>query len=99
MSTKTTKVDDRSDSELLSAARSDPDNPPREDRAPGRKRSRVFVIRRALKMTEEQFSETFGIPLDAVRDWEAGRSEPDPAARAYLKVIAAEPAMVRQVLA
>jgi putative transcriptional regulator len=34
-----------------------------------------------------------------LRDWEQGRYEPDAAARAYLRVIAREPAAVRKALA
>ena len=91
----------RTDAVILAAARSDPDNPPREDRGPGslgKPRARAFVIRRAFKMTQEQFCETFHIPLGTLRDWEQGRAEPDQAARAYLRVIAADREAVEKAL-
>ena len=59
----------------------------------------VSIIRRALKLSQEQFAATFHIPLGTVRDWEQGRYEPDAAARAYLRVIARAPGTVRKVLA
>lgn len=100
--TKAAKQKRHSEKDILAAARNDPDNPPREDRKPGdlgKPRPRAFVIRRALKMTQEQFSETFQIPLGTLRDWEQGRVEPDQAARAYLKVIAVDPEATKAALA
>jgi putative transcriptional regulator len=49
------------------------------------------VIRRALRLTQEEFSARYKIPPGTLRDWEQGRSEPDQPARACLKVIAADP--------
>ena len=87
--------------EIDAAALRDPDNPPRSSYAPGRlkPRPRVFVIRRALKLTQEEFAEKFQIPVGTVRDWEQGRVEPDQAAKAYLKVIAHSPGLVLEALA
>lgn len=56
------------------------------------------IIRRALELTQEEFSERYHIPLGTLRDWEQGRAEPDQAARAYLKVIASEPERVGRLL-
>jgi putative transcriptional regulator len=86
--------------EVHAAALRDPDNPPRSSYAPGqlKPRPRVFTIRRALKLTPEEFAEKFQIPVDTVRDWEQGRVEPDQAAKAYLKVIAHNPDLVLQAL-
>jgi putative transcriptional regulator len=58
----------------------------------------VKIIRRALGLTQEAFSARFRIPLGTLRDWEQGRSEPDQLARAYLRVIAAEPTVTAKVL-
>src|SRR5436190_15467796 len=82
--------------EVHAAALRDPDNPPRSSYAPGRLKSRprVFIIRRALKLTLKEFAEKFQIPIGTVRDWEQGRVEPDQAAKAYLKVIAHNPESV-----
>ena len=60
---------------------------------------RSKTLRRALGLTQEEFSERYRIPLGTLRDWEQGRSEPDAPSRAYLKVIAANPEMVRLALA
>lgn len=88
------------EAEVHAAALRDPDNPPLSSYGPGRllRRPRVFVIRRALKLTQEEFAEQFQIPVGTVRDWEQGRVEPDQAARAYLKVIAHDPELVLQAL-
>ncbi len=59
----------------------------------------VSVIRRALKLPQEQFAAAFYIPIGTIRDWEQGRYQPDAAARAYLRVIAREPNIVRRALA
>ena len=61
--------------------------------------ARSKTMRRAMGLTQEEFSERYRIPLGTLRDWEQGRSEPDATSRAYLKVIAANPEMVRQTLA
>ena len=46
------------------------------------------IIRRALGLTQEEFSAHYHIRLGTLRDWEQGRAEPDQPTRAYLKVIA-----------
>ena len=56
------------------------------------------VIRRALKLTQEEFAAQFHIAIGTLRDWEQNRYEPDGAAKAYLKVIAREPDAVRRAL-
>lgn len=48
-------------------------------------------IRFALKLSQEQFAERYGLSLATLRDWEQYRSEPDTAALSYLKVIQADP--------
>jgi putative transcriptional regulator len=60
---------------------------------------RSKTMRRALGLTQEEFSERYRIPLGTLRDWEQGRSEPDAPSRAYLQVIAKNPEMVRLALA
>ena len=57
------------------------------------------TLRRALRLTQQQFAERYHIPLGTLRDWEQMRSEPDQAARAYLKVIARHPDLVAETLA
>ena len=58
----------------------------------------VKIIRRALGLTQDAFSARYRIPLGTLRDWEQGRSEPDQPARAYLRVIAAEPTITAKAL-
>ena len=54
----------------------------------------VKGIRKRLKMTQARFSDTFGFSLDAVKHWECGRRTPESSARAFLTVIAKNPAAV-----
>ena len=86
--------------EINAAALTDPDNPPRTpEREKHLKRvPRVKVMRRALKLTQEEFAARFRIPLGTLRDWEQGKTEPDQAARAYLRVIAHNPKAVTEAL-
>ena len=58
----------------------------------------VKVIRRALGLSQEEFSDRFRIPLGTLRDWEQGRKDPDAAAKAYLIVIARDAAAVMAAL-
>ncbi len=59
----------------------------------------VKKLRERLDLTQEQFALAFGLELDAVRNWEHGRREPDAAARSFLMVIERAPEMVRDALA
>jgi putative transcriptional regulator len=59
----------------------------------------VRAMRRKLGMTQEEFAIRYGLTLARVRDWEQGRSAPDGAARAYLRVIEKEPEAVDRALA
>jgi putative transcriptional regulator len=86
--------------EINAAALTDPDNPPRtSEREKHLKRvPQVKVMRRALKLTQEEFAARFHIPLGTLRDWEQGKTQPDQAARAYLRVIARNPKAVLEAL-
>lgn len=86
--------------EIHAAALTDPDAQPLtdEDLARMKRVSRVKIIRRALRLTQEEFAARYHIPLGTLRDWEQGRSEPDQTAKAYLKVIAANPQAIYQAL-
>jgi len=59
----------------------------------------VKRIRELLGMTQEQFALSFGLDVDAVRNWEHGRREPDLAAKSYLTLIDREPEVAQQGLA
>jgi putative transcriptional regulator len=58
----------------------------------------VRAMRVKLGMTQERFAIRYGLTLARVRDWEQGRSSPDGAVRAYLKVIEREPEAVERAL-
>jgi putative transcriptional regulator len=82
----------------------DPNDP--EDRdvsVAGLKRAhmgrRFRILRHRLGMTQDQFARTYGIPLASLRQYEIARYMPPPATRAYLKVIEAEPDVVRRAVA
>ncbi|MGI8398653.1 transcriptional regulator [Rhizobium sp. SA279] len=81
------------DEEAETNALADPDNPSlsAEQLAAAPRMPRIKIIRRALRLTQEEFSARYHIPLGTLRDWEQSRSEPDQPARAYLKVIAVAP--------
>jgi putative transcriptional regulator len=59
----------------------------------------VRSIRKHVKMSQAEFSRAYGISKRALQEWEQGGRQPDSAARAYLTVIAREPAVVRRALA
>jgi putative transcriptional regulator len=59
---------------------------------------RAKIIRRALRLTQEEFAARYHIPLGTLRDWEQGRADPDQTARAYLHAIARDPDGVRRAL-
>ena len=86
--------------EIHAAALSDPDaRPMTEAELRNAKRvPRVKTMRRALRLTQEEFAARYHIPLGTLRDWEQGHSEPDQTAQAYLKVIAANPEAIYQAL-
>lgn len=58
----------------------------------------VKAIRRRTGLTQAGFAASFGLSLHALRNWEQGKRQPDPAARAYLRVIEVAPEVVRQAL-
>ena len=70
----------------------------REELDAARRVPRVRSLRSALGLTQEQFSDTYRIPLGTLRDWEQGRSDPDAPARALLEVIAHEPEVAAKAL-
>ena len=94
------RFDALTDEEAHAAALTDPDAQPlTPERLRRMKRvPRALTLRRALGLTQEEFAARYHIPLGTLRDWEQGRSEPDPAARAYLHVIAHDPDGVRHAL-
>ena len=58
----------------------------------------VKAIRKRLGLSQAKFVAEFGFALDAVKNWEQGRRQPDVAARAFLMVIERKPDAVRRAL-
>ncbi len=58
----------------------------------------VRGLRERLGLTQEHFAPRFCLELDAVRNWEYGRREPDAAAKSYLTVIERDPEAVQEAL-
>jgi putative transcriptional regulator len=79
----------------------DSENPPLTDEIAARRKKvpRARTLRRQMSLTQEEFAARYQIPIGTLRDWEQHRSEPDAPAKAYLKVIAADPEGVAAVLA
>jgi putative transcriptional regulator len=95
------RLESMTDEEIEAAARSDPDNPPStpEQLKRARRISPAKHLRWKLGLSQAEFAKRFHIPLGTLRDWEQHRTEPDQAARAYLKVIAADAGFVERALA
>jgi putative transcriptional regulator len=90
------------DEEIIAAARADPDaaQPRTEEQLKRARRiSPAKHLRWKLGLSQAEFAKRFRIPLGTLRDWEQHRSEPDQAAQAYLKVIAADAGFVERALA
>jgi putative transcriptional regulator len=89
-----------SDEEVEAAAMADPDARPltEEDLVRMKRVPRIKTLRRALRLTQEEFAARYHIPLGTLRDWEQGRCEPDQPTRAYLTIIARDPEGVSRML-
>lgn len=77
------------DAQIMAAVAADPDAAlftPEEVVA-----GRVRGIRGRTGLSQPAFAARYGIPVDALRDWEAGRSVPDTAIRSYLRAIGNQP--------
>jgi putative transcriptional regulator len=94
------KLRQMTEEEVLAAAYADPDAQPMtpDDFKRMKRTPQVSIIRRALKLTQEQFSERFHIPVGTLRDWEQGRAEPDQPARTLLYLIARDARRVARML-
>ncbi len=77
------------DDEIEADALADQDDPPMTDAALAAtaRSPRVKIMRRALRLTQEEFAERYKIPLGTLRAWEQGVSLPDKTAQAYLRAI------------
>ncbi len=59
----------------------------------------VGLLRRRLGLTRAQFAARYGLDVETLRNWEAGRREPDRTARSYLLAIANDPKHVERAYA
>lgn len=89
--------------ETTIAIPADPDDPEDRDVSQaalerGLMGRRIRKLRHRLGMSQQEFADVFGIPANSIRQYEIGRYMPPPAVRAYLKVIEAEPEMVKRVM-
>ena len=58
----------------------------------------VKAIRRALRMSQDEFAAVYRIPLVTLKDWEQGRRQPDAPAAAYLRAIQRRPKEVMEAV-
>jgi putative transcriptional regulator len=58
----------------------------------------VKVMRRMMRLSQEEFAERFRIPLQSLRNWEDGKAEMDAVSRAYLLAIERDPEGMRKAL-
>jgi putative transcriptional regulator len=58
----------------------------------------VRAIRRHLRMSQNQFSTAYRIPLATLKNWEQGRRQPDAPALAFLQAIALRPNEIKDAL-
>jgi putative transcriptional regulator len=64
-----------------------------------RQRIDVRALRERLRLTQEQFALRFGLDVDTLRNWEAGRRDMDAAAGSYLRAISNDPEAVERAYA
>ena len=95
------RFDAMTEKEVRAGISSDPDARPSTPAQLRKMRrvSRVKWLRWKLGLSQAAFAERYQIPLGTLRDWEQLRSEPDQAARAYLKVIEADAEFVARAVA
>lgn len=90
-----------SDAELTANALAEPDNPPLTESELERVAAARAVqrARAATGLSQSAFAKRFRINAARLKDWEQGRTIPDSASLAYLKVIEREQKVVERVLA
>ena len=76
------RLDSMTEEQRRAASLADPDAQPLSDADMNRMSMtpRLKIIRRALALTQEEFSARYQIPLGTLRDWEQGAKQPDQAA-------------------
>jgi putative transcriptional regulator len=59
----------------------------------------VRALRNRSQLTQVEFAERLGVPLETIRNWEQGKREPRGPARALLTLIARAPDLTFALLA
>ena len=95
------RLDAMTGAEALANAQSDPDNPPvSEERLRRMAVARmVRQARQSVEMSQAEFARTFHISLGRLQDAEQARANTDPVLVGYVKLIAADPARARDIIA
>ncbi|GJE81333.1 MULTISPECIES: helix-turn-helix domain-containing protein [Methylorubrum] len=65
---------------------------------PGRVVYPPRAVREQFGLTQAAFAAWIGVPLATLRNWEQGRTSPDPSARALMRMMAREPEAARRAL-
>ena len=94
------RYDALTDEEVERLAREDPDNPPstEEELARGVAARDVRLAREKSGLSQSGFAKRYRINLARLRDVEQGRTMPDSAFLAYIRVIHREPEAVDRAL-
>lgn len=92
--------DAMTDEEIERNALDDPDNPPMTDEELDRLAlaRRVRSVRERSGLSQGAFASRYRLTPGRLRDWEQGRSKPDPAMLIYLTMIEREPKAVERAL-
>ena len=94
------RLDLLTEEQIEAAALSDPDNPPMTEDELERLGASAAVrdARKSANLSQAAFAETFHFSLGRLSDLEQGRTKPDSAIMAYLKLTARDPDGVRVAL-
>jgi len=94
------RLDALDDAAITAAAQSDEDNPPiTEEEAIRFEAARIVRrVRARTGLSQQRFASAYSINVGRLRDLEQGRTKPDSALLAYLKVIDREPEAVKRAL-
>lgn len=90
-----------SDEEITAAAMADPDAQPLPDGwiEKARLGPHPRLVRLRLRLSQQEFSARYQIPMETLVDWESRKAQPDDVVRAYMKVIMADPEGVAKAIA
>ena len=94
------RLDAMTEEEIHAAALSDPDAQPLTEEQLIRMNPSIDPknVRERLRLTQQEFANTFHLSLSAIKNWEEGRSLPDQAACILLRVIGHNPQAVKEAL-